>query len=73
MLIQFFIPHPIFSGVYENAHKWAIVIGVFAVVIGIGTLIRLHYKRIARRSSGWSYSVVVLVGLAVTATAGIAG
>jgi hypothetical protein len=73
MLIQFFIPHPVFAGMYEGAHKWAIVIGVFAVVIGIGTLVRLHYKRIIRRSAGWSYSIVVLIGLAVTATAGIAG
>ncbi len=73
MLIQFFIPHPVFAAVYEGALKWAIVIGVFAVVIGIGTLVRLHYKRIARRSAGWSYSIVVLIGLVATATAGIAG
>jgi hypothetical protein len=73
MLIQFFIPHPVFAAVYEGAHKWVIVIGVFAVVIGIGTLVRLHYKRIARRSAGWSYSIVVLIGLVVTAAAGIAG
>ncbi len=73
MLIQFFIPHPVFAGLYEGAHKWVIVIGVFAVVIGIGTLVRLHYKRITRRSAGWIYSMVVLIGLVVTATAGIAG
>ncbi len=73
MLIQFFIPHPVFAAVYEGAHKWVIVIGVFAVVIGIGTLVRLHYKRIARRSAGWSYSIVVLIGLVATAAAGIAG
>jgi hypothetical protein len=73
MLIQFFIPHPVFAGLYEGAHKWVIVIGVFAVVIGIGTLIRLHYKRITRRSAGWIYSVVVLIGLVATAVAGIAG
>jgi len=73
MLIQFFIPHPVFAGLYEGAHKWVIVIGVFAVVIGIGTLVRLHYKRIIRRSAGWIYSIVVLIGLVATATAGIAG
>ncbi len=73
MLIQFFIPHPVFAGLYEGAHKWVIVIGVFAVVIGIGTLIRLHYKRITRRSAGWIYSIVVLIGLVATAAAGIAG
>lgn len=73
MLIQFFIPHPAFVSVFEVVLRWAIVIGVFAVIIGVGTLMRLHYRRIARRSSGWVYSIVVFIGLLVTAAAGIIG
>jgi len=73
MLIQFFIPHPAFVSIYEGVLRWAVVMGVFAVAIGIGTLVRLHYKRIARRSSGWGYSIVVFAGLLITATAGIIG
>ena len=73
MLVQFFIPHPAFVSIYKEILNWARVIGVFAVVIGVGTLIRLHYMRIARRSPGWNYSIIVFVGLAVTATTGIIG
>ena len=73
MLVQFFIPHPAFVRIYKEILNWARVIGVFAVVIGVGTLIRLHYMRIARRSPGWNYSIIVFVGLAVTATTGIIG
>jgi len=73
MLVQFFVPHPAFVSVFEVVLRWAIVIGIFAVVIGIGTLMRLHYRRIARRSPGWMYSIVVFIGLLITATAGIIG
>lgn len=73
MLVQFFVPHPAFVSVYMGVLKWALIMGVFALVIGIGTLVRLHYKRIARRSPGWFYSIVVFAGLLITATAGIVG
>jgi len=73
MLVQSFIPHPVLVSVYEGVLRWAMVIGVFAVAIGIGTLVRLHYRRIARRSPRWIYSIVVLAGFLVTAAAGIIG
>ena len=73
MLVQFFIPHPAFASVYKGVLRWARIIGIFALIIGIGTLIRLHYRRITRRSHGWGYSIVVFVGLVVTATVGIIG
>lgn len=73
MLVQFFIPHPAFTSIYKGILNWARIIGVFALVIGIGTLIRLHYSRIARRSPGWIYSIVVFVGLFTTAAIGIIG
>ncbi len=72
-LIQPFIPHPIYNNLFKSATRWVYVIGVFATTIGIGTLVRLHYKRIIRRSSGWMYSIVVFVGLLVTASFGVIG
>ena len=73
MLIQFFVPHPAFVSIYNGVIGWARIIGIFALVIGTGTLVRLHFKRIARRSPGWFYSVVVFVGLVTAAAAGIIG
>lgn len=70
MLIQFFIPHPIFSAIYTGALRWVYIISIFATVIGVWTLVRLHYKRVIRRNSGWIYSVVVFIGLISTATVG---
>lgn len=73
MLIQFFVPHPAFASIYKGILAWARVIGVFALLIGIGTLIRLHYMRVRRRSSGWVYSIIIFFGFAVTAAIGIIG
>ncbi len=73
MLVQFFIPHAAFNSVYKGILAWGRVIGVFALVIGVGALIRLHYWRIARQSAGWVYSIVVFVGILTAATAGIIG
>ena len=73
MLVQFFVPHVAFASVYKEVLGWALIIGFFALVIGIGTLIRLHYGRVARRSPEWIYSIVVFFGILVTATAGIVG
>lgn len=73
MLVQFFIPHPIFTSIYTTALRWVYVISVFATAIGIWTLIRLHYRRIIRRSQGWAYSIVVFVGFIATAVTGIIG
>jgi hypothetical protein len=72
-LIQPFIPHPIYASVFKGATRWVYVVGVFATVIGIGTLIRLHSKRIARRSPGWIYSIIVFVGFLLSASFGIIG
>jgi hypothetical protein len=72
-LAQPFIPHPIYNNIFKVATKWIYIVGVFATVIGVGTLILLHYKRIRRRSSGWIYSIIVFVGLLLTAGFGIIG
>ena len=69
MLVQFFIPHPAFKSVYTGIVGWARVVGVFAVVIGVGALVRLHFRRITRRTSGWGYSIVVFAGMLTAAAA----
>jgi len=71
MIVQFFIPHPPFTNMYEKLLDWAIIISIFTIVIGLSSLIKLHYTRIARKTPERPYSVVVFVGMAVMATVGI--
>ncbi|MGQ9610986.1 MAG: hypothetical protein ACUVWN_16945 [bacterium] len=71
MIIQFFIPHPPFTNMYEKLIDWAIIISIFAVVIGLSSLIKIHYTRIARKTPEFPYSVTVFVGIVVVAVVGI--
>ena len=67
MIVQFFIPHPPVNRMYEELMKWTRIIGIFALVIGLSSLIKLHYTRIARKTPDMPYSIVVFVGMAVMA------
>ncbi len=71
MLGQFFVPHAASQELFRRTQDWVLVIGVFALVLGLGSLIRLHWERVRRRSDQWQYSVVVLAGLVGMATVGI--
>lgn len=71
MIIQFFIPHPPFTNMYEKLIDWAIIISIFAVVIGLSSLIKIHYTRIVRKTPEFPYSVTVFVGIVVVAVVGI--
>jgi hypothetical protein len=71
MIIQFFVPHPPINNMYEGLLNWARIIGIFALVIGLSSLVKLHYTRIARKTSDLPYSIVVFVGMAVMAIVGL--
>ncbi len=42
----------------------------FAVVLGIYSLVSMHYSRIRMKAPKWGYSFVTIIGLVVTATVG---
>ncbi len=71
MIVQFFIL-PL-QPVYRMVLDWFIVVYVFALVIGLQTIIYLHVNKIRRKTEGFPYSIVALVSLVVMATAGLAG
>jgi len=63
MIIQFFIPHRASQIVFRRALDWTLVISVFAFVLGIGSLIHVHWVKISRRGDNWQYSLLVFLGL----------
>jgi hypothetical protein len=56
---------------YNVLLDWTIIIGIFALVIGLSSLIKLHYTRIARKTPDLPYSVVVFVGMVGKALVGL--
>lgn len=64
MLFQYFVPHEQSEFLYEFiALDWPPIIGVFAMLLGVMSLVRVTIIRIKRRSPNWQYGIVTLAGL----------
>jgi hypothetical protein len=71
MAFQYFVPHHVSATIYQYALNWTIIIGIFTLTVGIGSLINLHYDRISKRRERWQYSIVTLVALAFMTILGL--
>ena len=72
MLLQFFIPHEFVQVTFlEWVNNSTIIVAVFALAIGLASLIHSHSNRIKRRLPGWGFSIVTLAVAAVVTVAGI--
>jgi len=64
MILQFFIPHPISQQLFTIlTTKWLVIISAFFLLIGLSSLLRLHYFKIAHKREGWGYSIIALAGI----------
>jgi hypothetical protein len=71
MAFQYFTPHYVLATIYQYALNWTVIIGIFTLAVGIGSLINLHYDRIKKRYTTWRYSIVTLAALAFMAIIGL--
>ena len=71
MAFQYFVPHYLSAAIYQTALNWTIIIGIFTLVVGIGSLISLHYDKIAHRREQWPYSIVTLIALTLMTIIGL--
>lgn len=71
MLIQYFIPLEEFEWLYEQALDWTMVIGAFAMALGLYSLINVMTTKVRKKAPGWGYSSVALVGLFVMIFVGL--
>lgn len=63
MVIQYFVPHEVSERIKEFLLDWIIIIGIFALALGIWSLIHVSVDRINKRRPNWQYAFVTLVGL----------
>jgi hypothetical protein len=73
MAAQFFIPHPAMLRVYNLALDWKQIVFGCTLMLGVVSLVRFHWRKVARRAPGAFYSGVALVsciGTIITALFG---
>lgn len=63
MVFQFFVPHEKSEWIYEFLLDWIIVIGIFALALGIWSLFKVSVEKIKQGKEGGNYSYVTLIGL----------
>jgi hypothetical protein len=69
LLIYFFIP------ALEDMQEWVSnstqVVGVFALAIGLASLVHMHGNKIKRQAPGWGFSIITLLCAVVVAVIGL--
>lgn len=63
MLALYFIPNEGAQSINENLLDWTSIIGIFALALGIWSLITVHVDRIRYKRRDWQYSFITLFGL----------
>jgi hypothetical protein len=71
MMLVEFSPHPVAQGLRTEVIYWALIIGPFALVLAVATLVHTHWVRIRRRVEYWQYSYIVFIGLIVMVAIGL--
>ncbi len=65
MAVQFFVPSEFSGNIKDFMSDWLIIIGIFAMALGLYSLVRVSLVRIRRRLPNWQYSVITIAGLFV--------
>lgn len=71
LLIAYFVPHQPFRTLNESFSDYIASIAVFAFILGGGSLLKIHLKRIAGRTGDWKYSIVTVAGFVITLVIGL--
>ncbi|MBN1433484.1 hypothetical protein JW921_01915, partial [Candidatus Fermentibacterales bacterium] len=61
MILQYFIPHQVSQLVYDYYLEWVPIVAAFALVLGVGSLLRVHSHKIRRKAKNWPYSLAIIV------------
>ena len=73
-IIPFIIPHPLVQNTDEFLRNNLLkILAAFALILGLGSLLRVHIDKIRRKGQNWEYSWVLIGTFAITAIIGLFG
>ncbi|MEO0161456.1 MAG: hypothetical protein ABIL39_06110 [candidate division WOR-3 bacterium] len=73
-IIPFVVPHPVVQNSDEFLRNDLLrILAAFALVLGLGSLLRVHFDKIQHRRENWEYSWVLLITFFVTSIIGLFG
>ena len=73
MLIQFFIPSRASVRMYETVVDWTQTIFIFTLLVGVAGMLKYNLEKVSRKTEGFGYNVVTLIGVLVMVLAGLIG
>jgi len=69
--LQYYVPHPASESMLTGVSVWNQIIAGFAAILGVASLLSVHYVKIKRKEAGWGYSAVLYLSMLVTLVIGI--
>lgn len=63
-ILTFYIP--VWEEFETRSAIWARIVLAFAMILGIHSLLHMHWMRVRRNQAGWAYSAVTLIAFTVT-------
>ncbi len=73
-IIPYYSQHPVVQNTESFIRTDLIrIVGAFALVLGLGSLLKVHFDKIKRRSANFEYSYVLIIGFVVTSIIGLFG
>ena len=69
-VIQYFVPHPPFSGLQNLLSDWVQIVVAFAIWLGALNLMKVSGNTVYRRAKGWPYAGTTILCFLITAVIG---
>jgi len=70
-MIDYFVPHRVFTGVAQRITQWIPVVASTALILGAISLFQHHFVRLIKRHPDRMYSIVALVAMVVATFLGM--
>lgn len=65
IVVQYYVHVPALTTLSAELLRWNVVFAAYALILGIGGIVRLHWGRVSRRAPEMLYSIICLVTLAM--------